>query len=226
MSSGSIAARVLPFGAYIAFLAVEPHAGTVFGALGFSGLDPRWIYLVKVGCVGGLLAYFWRDYRELARPGNARASDWILAAAAGLAVFFAWIRLDASWMVIGDSGAGFDPRTEGQIDWSLATARIAGAALVVPLMEELFWRSFVMRWIDRSDFLSVAPGAVSMRALSIASAIFAVEHREWFAGLVAGLVYAWLYVRSANLWLPVLAHAVTNAVLGVYVLATGKWGYW
>jgi CAAX prenyl protease-like protein len=104
--------------------------------------------------------------------------------------------------------------------------RLAGAALVVPVMEELFWRSFVMRWIDRPRFLEVAPGAVTLKALAISSVLFGFEHHQWLAGIVAGLAYGELYRRAGNLWAPVIAHAVTNALLGAWVLGTQSWHLW
>jgi hypothetical protein len=104
--------------------------------------------------------------------------------------------------------------------------RIAGAALVVPLMEELFWRSFLQRWVQQHDFLALDPARIGLKALLIASALFAVEHLQWLAGLVAGLAYGWLYIRTRNLWAPIVAHAVTNGLLGADVVATGRWSFW
>ena len=112
------------------------------------------------------------------------------------------------------------------MNWPLACVRLAGAALVVPVMEELFWRSFVMRWIHQPDFLKVAPAESGLKALAISSVLFALEHHLWFAGLLAGLAYGWLYMRSGNLWVPTLSHAVTNGVLGIWVLHTGSWQFW
>jgi CAAX prenyl protease-like protein len=93
-------------------------------------------------------------------------------------------------------------------------------------MEELFWRSFLMRWIDRHDFLSLAPALVSLKAIVISSIVFGFEHTLWFAGILAGLAYAWLYRASGSLWPPIIAHAVTNGVLGVWVIQTGQWQFW
>ncbi|HQT72189.1 MAG TPA: CAAX prenyl protease-related protein, partial [Thiobacillus sp.] len=114
----------------------------------------------------------------------------------------------------------------GQIDWLLVAFRIAGAALVVPVMEELFWRSFLQRWVQQPDFMTLNPAQIGLKALFIASALFAVEHLQWLAGLVAGLAYGWLYIRTRNLWAPIIAHAVTNGMLGAYVVATGRWSFW
>jgi len=65
-----------------------------------------------------------------------------------------------------------------------------------------------------------------VRALLISSIVFGIEHGLWLAGIIAGLAYGWLYIRSGNLWLPIFAHAVTNLLLGAWVLATGQWHFW
>jgi len=97
---------------------------------------------------------------------------------------------------------------------------------VVPLMEELFWRSFLLRWIQQTDFLALAPMQIGLRAILIGSVLFGIEHSLWLAGIVAGLAYAWLYRASGNLWPPIVAHAVTNFSLGVWVLHSGQWQFW
>jgi uncharacterized protein len=181
---------------------------------------------VRAIVAGALLIAFRQAYGELAGGLRGHARDLGLAIACGLAVFLLWIRLDFGWLVQA-TGAGYDPTDgRGGILWEFALPRLAGAAIVVPVMEELFWRSFVMRWIDRQAFLEVAPTSVSLRALVVSSAIFGLEHELWAAGIVAGLVYGWLYKRTGNLWVPIVAHAVTNLVLGVWVLHSGQWRFW
>ncbi len=93
-------------------------------------------------------------------------------------------------------------------------------------MEELFWRSFLLRWIQMPAFLELAPAQIGLRAMLIGSVLFGIEHSLWFAGIVAGLVYAWLYRVSGNLWPPIVAHAVTNLTLGLWVLYSGQWRFW
>lgn len=209
--------RVLPFALYIVFLAA--------GSLEWT-FDTRWLYPVQVGLVALALVCFWKRYEEMPRLGTLSGGHWSMAFIVGLIVFVLWIHLDASWMTIGEGGKGFDPRDEGRVNVLLALFRIAGAALVVPVMEELFWRSFVMRWIDKPAFLTVSPTAVSLKALALSSIVFAVEHHLWFAGLIAGLAYGGLYRLTGNLWVPIIAHAVTNGLLGAWVLYTGSWQFW
>ena len=213
-------ARILPFLTYMLLLGVAE----LLARLGWSTAALRWLYGVKIGAVVVVLAIFWRQYTEL-KIIRVPAPAALLALAAGAIVLLLWISLGAGWMTIGTS-AGFDPRSGGRIDWSLVALRIAGAALVVPVMEELFWRSFLMRWIDARDFETVEPSQVTIKSVLITSVLFGFEHNLWLAGIVAGLAYSALYMRHRTIWSPILAHAVTNCLLGLWVVYTGDWSYW
>ena len=212
-------ARVFPFAAFIALLAVQP--------LLEGSIDTRWLVAARGLVVAALLAYFWREYVELRAAPRVAFPHWLVAIAVGAAVFGLWITLDADWMTLGEGGKGFVPlRADGSLDPALVGLRLMGLVLVVPLMEELFWRSFLMRWIDRRDFLSVDPRRASLIAFGVSSALFAVEHSSWLAGLIAGAAYAGLFMLGRNLWLPIVSHAITNALLGFWILATRDWHYW
>jgi uncharacterized protein len=213
-------ARVLPFLVYLSFFLVDP----LLAALGVPADSLRWLYPLKTAAVIATLAWFWREYTELHR-WDVTPKGVLAALAMGLVVFVLWITLSSGWMLIG-SPTGYDPRTEGQVDWLLVVVRIAGAALVVPVMEELFWRSFLMRWLDNNDFLTLDPARVTLQSAGIAALIFGFEHNLWLAGIVAGAAYSWLYVRQRSLWAAVIAHAVTNGVLGLWVVYTGNWTFW
>ena len=210
------AARVLPFAVYIAFLVVESAAG--------GALDGRVLYLAQVVVVAALLAYFWRAYVELRPPLRVRAPELALGLAVGAAVFALWIHLDLPWARLG-SGRGVAPELTGGGAIAGFVVRVLGVVALVPIMEELFWRSFLMRWLDRHDFLAVAPAAVTWRSLALSSLVFGLEHHLWLAGIVAGVAFAWLYRRTGNLWIVVLAHAVTNALLEFWVVRTGNWQF-
>lgn len=214
--------RVIPFAVFMVLLAVRGTAAD----LGW-GVDPRWIYGAAVVLVGGLLAAFWREYGELARQNWPAPRGLLLSVATGAAVFVAWILLDAPWMMLGEPAARFVPvDAAGKLELPLVAARFIGAALVVPVMEELFWRSFLMRWIEHPRFEGVDPRRVGLRAVVLSTFVFVLAHTMWLAAVVAGLAYAWLYIRSGTLWAPVLAHAVTNGALGAWVVATGQWQFW
>jgi len=213
---------VMPFFLYMAFVMLQGVAAKSSAVFAF---DLRLIYPCKVLCVALLLVFLWRRYGELAQF-SLRLHEMLWSVVVGVAVFLLWIGLNQGWMSMGQS-AGYDPRNlSGNIDWSLALPRLLGAALVVPVMEELFWRSFMLRWLARSEFASVSPAQVGLRALLISSVMFGAEHTLWLAGIVAGLAYGALYMKSKKLWAPVLAHATTNGMLGLWVLHTGQWSFW
>ncbi|MGB9107634.1 MAG: CAAX prenyl protease-related protein, partial [Telluria sp.] len=182
------------------------------------------LYPAKVAAVALLLALFWRHYTELTyiRLSSKQA---LTALATGVAVLVLWVSLNADWMIFG-SPTGFDPRSQGRLDWLLVVLRIAGAALVVPVMEELFWRSFLMRWIVAADFETVELSQLGFKSFVITVLLFGVEHNQWLAGIVAGAAYSLLYMRHRTLWSPILAHAVTNGLLGIWIVRTGNWSYW
>jgi len=221
--SRDIVIRVAPFALFMALLALRGAAPDD----GSWGFDTRWLYGAGAVAVAALLAWYWREYGELARQTWPEPRELLLAAAAGLGVFVLWIHLDAPWMSIGRPAADFLPTdAQGAVDWRLVAMRWLGAALVVPVMEELFWRSFLMRWIAHPLFLGVDPRRAGLKAIVLSTFVFTLAHTLWLAAAIAGLVYAWLYVRTSRLWVPVIAHAVTNGALGVWVVATGHWQFW
>lgn len=224
-----ILCRALPFAVYIAFLALDSHFSVGFLAL---GLDAKWLYAIRFLCVSALLMLFWRQYSELfIWP---KSTNFIYAVIAGLLVFLIWILPYPAWMLLAKDAPAFNPLlNQASADVVLwVSTRMLGTALMVPVMEELFWRSFLMRWIESQQreeaksFLYLSPELVSLYALIVSSVLFALEHQLWLAGLIAGLVYGQLYRVYKNLWVPIVAHGVTNGVLGVWVLFTGNWQYW
>ena len=215
--------RIVPFAVFMVMLAVR-------GALpedGSAGIDPRWIYGWTLLLVGGLLLWFWREYGELVAQTLPNLREAALAVLVGFVVFWLWTSLNEPWMRLGEATAGFRPvDPEGQIIWPLVAVRWLGATLVVPVMEELFWRSFLMRWIEHPQFEVALPQRVGLKAIVLSTFVFMLAHTLWLSAIVAGLAYAWLYKRSGKLWVPVIAHAATNGVLGVWVVFTGNWGFW
>ncbi len=221
--SRAAVARIVPFAAFMLLLAARGEVP----ADGSWGIDPRWVYGLTVLVVGGLLVSFWREYGELVAQTWPNLGEAALAVGVGAVVFALWIHLDAAWMTIGSPAASFLPLdAQGALIWPLVIVRWIGAALIVPVMEELFWRSFLMRWIQSPQFESVVPRRVALKAVVLSTFVFTLAHTLWLAAIIAGLAYAWLYVRTGKLWVPVLAHAVTNGVLGIWVVLTRSWAFW
>ncbi len=214
-------ARCVPFVTFMALLALRGYLPVGLG------LDARWIYGGQTLIVAGLLAAYWRSYGELVRQNLPDTREAGGAVVVGIAVFALWVRLDDPWMQLGEATASFVPvDADGRLNWPLVALRVAGATLVVPVMEELFWRSFLMRWVQHPVFERVDPQTVGLRAVVTSTFVFTLAHTLWLAAAIAGLAYAWLYRRTGKLWTAVIAHAVTNGLLGIWVIATGRWEFW
>jgi CAAX prenyl protease-like protein len=155
----------------------------------------------------------------------------------GIAVCVIWIAPDliAPWwhhLPLFDNGvvghpAGNTPPADRR-DPLFLIFRIAVSVIAVPILEELFWRGWLMRWIiDSRDFERIPLGTFSTAAFWITALIFASEHGSfWDVGLAAGVIYNWWIVRTRNLWDCILAHAVTNGALAAWVVLAGQWQYW
>jgi uncharacterized protein len=216
----AVVARALPFFAFVAALALRSAAQN------WTSLDSRWLYLLQPASAVLLLALYWPLYREIHRPALSRRAI-AMSVSAGLLMFVVWIHATEGWMQIDSGATRFAAAdADGALRWDLIAFRLTSAVIVVPIVEELFWRSFLMRWIDRREFLELDPRRASPRALALSSAVFALAHPLWLAGLLAGLLYGWIYRRSANLWYAIAAHAATNLALGIWVIRQRAWSFW
>jgi uncharacterized protein len=210
---------VAPFAAFVALLGLER----------MLGWPPQWAYPVRIVIVTGILAGISRPYAGL------RARRPWASAALGIAVFVVWIAPDLLfhyrhyWIfqnaVTGAASGSLAPAL--QHDVFFLTCRVASSVLLVPVIEELFWRGWVMRWLVDSDFRKVPLGAYTAGSFWLAAILFGSEHGPyWEVGVAAGIAYNWWIVRTRNLADCILAHAVTNACLSAYVLIGGQWQYW
>ncbi len=147
----------------------------------------------------------------------------------GLLVFVAWVGID-TWVPYPHIGerTGFDPFSALPPPWAAVFlgVRFYGLVLMVPVMEELFMRSFLLRYLTTSNFATVPMGTFSWSAFWIVAALSAASHPEWLVAVVASCAYALLLARTRSLFAAVVAHATTNAALGIYVVLTGDWKYW
>lgn len=200
---------VVPMALYLALLLAESPANVA------------WLYPVKVAAVAGVLWYYRKSYEEL-RPGFS-----LLAVVVGLAAIAIWIGIAPYYPKLG-STQPFDPTTIAAPVWKWAFigCRVFGAVVVVALMEELFWRGFLIRWLVNEDFKLVPVGTFTGLSFAVTAALFGIEHRDWLAGLICGALYNWLYYWRKSLWACVVAHAVSNAALAGWVLAHGDWKFW
>lgn len=178
-------------------------------------------YTLKTVLTGAVIYYYRDIFRYEIQPKFS-----LTAVFSGVLVFFVWVVPDSFYPHIGHSEFNPYNQASGVAVYYLLAIRLAGASLLVPIMEELFWRSFALRFVVQSDFKSVPLGNFSWFSFIVVSLAFGFEHHRWLVGIAAGMIYAWTLYRSKNLFEPILAHAVTNLLLGIYVIQTESWSFW
>lgn len=197
---------------------------------GFFPLDATtlyYLYPIKVLIVGSLLYLFREHYHELSFKNLTSLQATLAACGVGLLVFALWVRMDWA-LTVAAAPQGFNPTLlPGRITQIIMVLfRMAGAVLIVPLMEELFWRSFLIRYIIDKRFENVPLGTFTWASFLLTVVLFGFEHHYILAGILAGVFYNLLLYRTRSLAQCVLSHAVTNLALGIYVVSTGKWQFW
>jgi len=190
----------------------------------------------------------WRFYGSSASAPVTRHLSLVtllLSVGAGLAVFVIWVGPETEWVRQQFPGLhGFYAQWCGYpfgtlakpvapsvyapevCGWTLALVRVAGSAFVIAMIEEFFWRGWLYRRLMAREVQTVPLRQWNWEAFAIMVALFGIEHDRWLAGMAAGAVYGWLMVRTGSIWPPIIAHVVTNLVLGWYVLDQAKYGFW
>jgi CAAX prenyl protease-like protein len=153
-----------------------------------------------------------------------------LSVVVGLVIIVQWVLVD-QWVPYPHLGTrmGYDPFAAIDapwLRWAFLVARLCGLVLIVPLLEELFWRSFLLRYATTADFTSLPVGQFSTTAFLIVVALSALAHPEWLVAAVASALFAWLLHRTRSLFAAIVSHVVANAALGAYILATERWHLW
>ena len=210
LRSNQTAAYLLPFLAILAAGMAARAASASF----------EWLYPMRVLAAGAMLWFFRRNYSGL----NWRIG-WQSAAAGGL-VFAVWIAAAGGPHV----APGMPPElaaASALVRYGWLAFRVAGAAVTVPIAEELAFRGYALRRLQSADFTSVDLRRFQLAPLAISSLLFGLLHgQQWIAGTIAGVIYAQPARRRGSIGDAAAAHAVTNALLAVWVLLTGDWRLW
>lgn len=214
--------------------------------LGFTFAGGQWpalyplTYLLKTPIVAALLWYFWPRYTAV------RWTNLSLGVLVGVVGVLQWVAMEKllmrvpalSWTrMIGDIRTeAFHPAEHFHSAWQLwgfIAVRWAGASLVVPFMEELFWRDYLWRSIESPNDVRLEPiGIYRPAAFWIVVAAFATVHPQWLTAVVWAVLIGWLLVKTRSIGACIVAHAVTNFLLGAYVLIAwygfrnDEWFFW
>lgn len=180
-----------------------------------------WAYPVHIMFVA---VYMW-VYRQ--RLPTLRFSDQITSpVVGGIAVFALWIYLIPS-----------DPQASRLFEHELLSApiyitavwlifRVIGSSIIVPIVEELAFRSFAWAYVDEKIGRQYSDQTKLLIKLTLSSTAFALLHSAFIASFLASLAYGVIFQRRKHLSDAVLAHAVTNLLIALYVMLTGNWSYW
>lgn len=225
--------RVVPF---VLFLAIGAAQGSFFAG------SEYWLYAAKTILIAGLL-YYWRGLIT-----EMRWAFSVSGVVAGLAIAALWIgldgvipSLDAIWyglrkLVTGEAAPEVTPDQpwnpvtffSGQpaLGWALVAVRVFGRSLVVPAMEEVFYRSFFYRYIANPKFLEMPIGVWHSVAFLVTCTAFSISHPgQWLAALICAATYQWLVIRHKRLGDAMLAHGVTNLAISIWAITTGRWEF-
>ncbi len=188
-------------------------------------VEPKyWVYPLQAVVCGALLVWFWPSYAWGARWHSFTG---ILA---GLVVLAIWVL--PQWILgAAPRAEGFNPDTfagNPALWWSTVALRFLRLVVVVPLLEEIFWRGFLMRYLIKENFTKVPFGEFSPFSFGVVTVMFGLAH--WGPDLVPAIITCVIYnlvaVKTKSLACCVTAHAVTNLGLGIYILQTKQWGFW
>ena len=190
---------IAPFATWMVLMAALPATATA--------------YAVRTAATAALLAAAAASLKFKVESLKCwRWSDLVLGLAVGMVVFAVWILPEQvgwewyrKWCIIGEGGT----QAVAEASAVMIAIRLVGSAFVISIAEELFFRKWL---IGFAGFWGMV-------------FLFAIEHDRWLVGAIAGFVYGVLYLRR-GLGAAIVAHAVTNLVLGLWVLRTGQWQFW
>ncbi len=218
---------VAPFIAFLALMALESL---------FDPANKPWLYALRTfGALGVAILFrkYWPPLGKIHLP---------IAVAVGLVVAVGWVVVH-KWF----AGFGWYPYTQvlgrdptpdefyiphqqlgtGLGYWSFLLVRIGGAATVVPLVEELFWRGFVLRFlINPHRFEEVPLGRFTWVSFLACSLLSAAEHPMWEVGIGCWVVYNLLFYWKKSLLCLMVTHGITNLALYIYVVVYQDWVFW
>lgn len=207
----------------------------------FGEQSKYWLYVAKtiVGAIA--VAVVW----PLVKEAGVRFS--VASVGAGIGVFLIWVGLDPFYPDFVQlcpffkkmgleflcssekSAALWNPFLDVSQPLAIffVAVRIIGSSIVVPPLEEFFYRSFLYRYIASVNFLDIPLSKFIPRSFIITSLVFGFVHNQWLAGILCGAIYQWLVIRRGNLGEAIVAHGVTNLLLGCYIVVTqDQWHFW
>ena len=211
----AVALSIIPFATWMVLMFALPHTALSYALRSAATLA------VGIACLA-----IWRTGGASAEPPRRQigAASLAIGIFAGAVVCAIWIVLP-SWPMpepIAQTPPPYAPQTCG---WPLTIAKLAGSAFVIAPVEEVFFRSFLYRWLIRRDFLSVPLSRFDLSAFLWTVLLFTLEHDRPIAAAVTGAIYGLLAIRF-GLGSAIAAHVSTNLLLALHVIHHNAWQFW
>jgi CAAX prenyl protease-like protein len=222
LQASPLLARVLPFVVFLVLTSCQGNLGPE---------SHYWVYLAK--CVIGA----WMIWVTWPLISEMRWAISFEALIAGTLVFILWVALDVLYPKFSQPNDAWDLQKQfgsaSVMVWFFAGVRLAGSTLLVPMLEEVFYRSFLYRYILAPNWMLTAHNSFAVKPFLITSIVFGFTHQQWLAGIVCGMIYQLLVIRTNRIADAITAHAVTNLFLGAWVITQGfgyadkpQWHFW
>jgi CAAX prenyl protease-like protein len=219
-------AHVAPFALFILGFALIQLIESMAGKTDLLMIkEPQyWVFPLQTVVCATALIYFWKTY-DFGPQGGV-----LLAMGVGLVVFAIWVSPQLLFRQ-PPRLEGFDPQVfvgDPTVYWATVSARFARLVIVVPLIEEIFWRGFLQRYLIEERFETVPLGKYTHLSFWGVVLGFTFIHApvDYPAAAITGAIYGWLTVSTRSIIAPIVAHAVTNFALGIYIMKTSQWGFW
>jgi len=244
---GWVNAHVIPFVIFMGILLLLQLGSDLFqwdhpAAPWWRRWPEQWVYpLQTIIC----LVYLLRRWRYYEFQWNLRwAAIGVVFGAVGIGFWLLPTVLYDHWNLSGETQGwmkwlgiqeridGFDPHvfTDPMAYGFSLTMRFIRAAVVVALIEEIFWRGFLMRFLANSDgdYWKQPFGKHTWLAFIVCTVAFTIAHSpvDYVGALIYGALTYVLCVWSKNLVACVIMHATANFLMGCFIMAFGKYGLW
>jgi CAAX prenyl protease-like protein len=213
-------------------LVIAPYA-TWMALMFIRPAGSAWSYAGRTVVTAAVFLFFALSSQAFRNFKLPRLSEFFFGAAVGVLVLLLWVYPEnfewyKKYCIIGYRPDAFSPANvydPSQCGWGLTAMRLIGSAFIIAPAEELFFRHFLYRWLQKKDWVSVSHQCFDVSAFVWSVGLFALEHDRIVAAILAGALYTLLYMHK-GLWAAVIAHTVTNFLLGIYVIYTSNWAFW
>lgn len=117
---------------------------------------------------------------------------------------------------------------DGAAFWAHVVLKITRACTAVPIVEELFWRGFILRaFVKWERFDEVPLGTFTLYSFLGSSVLSILQHpNNWGVSVACWMLFNAVFIWRRSLMCLILTHAITNLVLYIYVVQSGDWRFW